>query len=192
MDEVIPGILHWQAKHPNIGIDVSSYLLTDSGTALDPLLADGQSAEGIERAVLTVRHHIRSTPDLGVPVFVHRSGLYEFEGTDVDVHGYDAGDEIVSGVRVLPFGRICPDDAVLHIALGDGVLAFGDGIIQYGGIGHPPDQYIGDDPEAIKADIVEGLVPLLDEDFDTLLFAHGDPVAAGGKQMLREFVESRR
>jgi hypothetical protein len=57
---------------------------------------------------------------------------------------------------------------------------------------HPPDEYIGDDPEAIKADIVEGLVPLLDEDFDVLLFAHGQPVASGGKAMLREFVASRR
>jgi len=192
MDEVIPGILHWQAKHPNIGVDVSSYLLTDSGTALDPLLPDGQDPDGIERAVLTVRHHVRSTPDLGVPVFVHRSGLHEFEDLDVDVRGYDAGDEIVPGVRVLPFGRICDDDAVLHIALGDGVLAFGDGIIHYGAIGFVPDQYIGDDPPAIQADIVDGLVPLLDEDFDTLLFAHGEPVAAGGKQMLREFVESQR
>jgi hypothetical protein len=192
MDEVIPGIQHWTAKHPNLGVDVSSYLLTDSGTALDPLVEEGERPEGIERAVLTVRHHMRSTPDLGVPVFVHRSGLYEFEGSDIEVHGYDAGDEIVPGVRVLPFGRICADDAVLHIAAGPGALAFGDGIIQYDGITHPPDQYIGDDPEAIKADIVEGLVPLLDEDFDVLLFAHGEPVPSGGKQMLRDFVESRR
>jgi len=192
MDEVIPGILHWTAKHPNIGADVSSYLLTDSGTALDPLLPEEGRPDGIERAVLTVRHHARSTPDLGVPVFVHRSGLHEFEGTDLDVRGYDAGDELVPGVRVLPFGRICPDDAVLHIAAGDGVLAFGDGLINYGELGHPPDRYIGDDPEAIKADIVDGLVPLLDEDFDVLLFAHGEPVASGGEALLRDFVESRR
>jgi hypothetical protein len=192
MDDVIPGIVHWKAKHPNIGADVSSYLLTDSGTALDPLLPEGERPEGIERAVLTVRHHKRSTPDLGVPVFVHSSGLHEFEGSGLDVRGYDAGDEIVPGVRVLPFGRICPDDAVLHIDTGPGVLAFGDGLINYGQLGHPPDQYIGDDPEAIKADIVDGLVPLLDEDFDVLLFAHGEPVAGAGKAMLREFVESRR
>jgi hypothetical protein len=192
MDDVIPGILHWKAKHPNIGADVSSYLLSGSGTALDPLLPEEGRPDGIERAILTVRHHIRSTPDLGVPVFVHRSGLHEFEGSNLDVHGYDAGDEIVPGVRVLPFGRICPDDAVLHIALGDGALAFGDGLINYGQLGHPPDRYIGDDPEAIKADIVDGLVPLLDEDFDVLLFAHGDPVPSGGKALLRDFVESRR
>jgi hypothetical protein len=35
-------------------------------------------------------------------------------------------------------------------------------------------------------------VPLLDEEFDVLLFAHGEPVAGGGKAMLREFVASRR
>ena len=196
MDEVIPGILHWQARHPRIGIDVDSHLLTGSGTALDPLLPEGEGPDWIghdvERAVLTVRHHIRSAPDLGVPVLAHRSGLHEFEGKDLDVQGYDAGDEIAPGVRVLPFGRICPDDAVLHIDIGPGVLAFGDGIINYGGLMHPPDEYIGDDPEAIKADIVEGLVPLLDEDFDVLLFAHGTPIAHGGKKMLREFVESSR
>jgi hypothetical protein len=197
MDEVTPGILHWKAPHPKLGgMDVSSYLLTDSGIALDPMLPEGEGADWIghpvNKVVLTVRHHRRSAPNLGAPVFVHRSGLHEFEGDELNVDGYDTGDELAPGVRVLPFGRICPDDAVLHIAVGRGVLAFGDGIINYGGIGHPPDQYIGDDPAAIKANIVEGLVPLLDEDFDTLLFAHGEPVAGGGKQMLRDFVESRR
>jgi hypothetical protein len=197
VDEVIPGILHWRARHPRLGFDVDSYLLTDSGTVLDPILPEGEGPDWIgrpvERVVLTVRHHLRSAPDLGVPILAHRSGLHEFEGKDVDVQGYDAGDEIVPGVRVLPFGRICPDDTVLHIALGPGVLAFGDGVVnEGGGLGHPPDQYIGDDPEAVKADIVEGLVPLLDEDFDVLLFAHGEPMAEGGKDALRELVESRR
>jgi len=196
MDEIIPGILHWKARHPNIGAEVSSYLLTDSATALDPILPEGEGPDWIghdvQRAVLTVRHHTRSAADLGVPVLVHRSGLKDLEGSGMDVHGYDAGDEIARGVRVLPFGRICADDAVLHIDLGPGVLAFGDGLIHYGQLGHPPDQYIGDDPQAIKADIVEGLVPLLDEEFDAMLFAHGDPVASGGKAMLQEFVAARR
>lgn len=81
---------------------------------------------------------------------------------------------------------------MLKIDLGPGVLAFGDGIIHYGELGHPPDQYLGNDPESVKADIVEGLVPLLDEDFDVLLFAHGLPVRSGGKEMLARFVEGRR
>lgn len=196
MEAVIPGILHWQARHPNIRIDVSSYLLTDTGTALDPILPEGAGPDWlgreVERVVLTVRHHVRSAPDLGVPILAHHSGLHEFEGEDVEVEGFQAGDELAPGVRVLAFGRLCPDDTALHIALGAGVLAFGDGIVNYGELGHPPDQFLGEDPAAVKADIVEGLLPLLDEDFDVLLFAHGTPVASGGKKMVRELVESRR
>jgi hypothetical protein len=195
MDEVVPGILHWRAPHPNLGADVSSYLLTDSATALDPILPDGAGPDWlgheVERVVLTVRHHGRSAAAFGVPVLVHASGLGEFEGDGLEVEGYEPGDEVAPGVRVLDFGRICPDDAVLHIDRGPGVLAFGDGIINYGGLGHPPDQYLGEDPEAVKADIVAGLAPLLDAEFDALLFAHGEPIAAGGKRILREFADSR-
>jgi hypothetical protein len=196
VEEVIPGILHWQARHPNLGMDVSSYLLTDTAMALDPILPEGEGRDwlehDVESAVLTVRHHLRSATDLGVPILAHRSGLHEFEREDVQVKGYEAGDELAPGVRVLALGRICPDDAALHISIGPGALAFGDGVLNYGELGHPPDQFLGADPAAVKANIIEGLVPLLDEDFDVLLFAHGQPVARGGKAMLREFVKSRR
>ncbi len=196
MNEVIPGVMHWQARHPSIGVDVSSYLLTDTATALDPILPKGEGPDwlgsDVERVVLTVRHHLRSASDFGVPILVHRSGYDEVESEAVEVEGYAPGDELAPGVRVLSFGRICTDDAALHIGLGPGVLAFGDGIINYGEIGHPPDRLLGEDPEAVKADIVEGLAPLLDEDFDVLLFAHGEPVPSGGKAMLHEFVEARR
>ncbi|MDX6672468.1 MAG: hypothetical protein QOI91_2831, partial [Solirubrobacteraceae bacterium] len=124
MEEVIPGVLHWQARHPNLGVDVSSHLLTDTGTALDPILPEGEGAgwigHDVQRAVLTCRHHVRSAPGLGVPIFAHRAGLSDLEGIDAEVHGYDAGDELAPGVRVLAFGRISPDDAVLHIAAGPG------------------------------------------------------------------------
>ncbi len=196
MDEVVPGILHWQVRHPNIGIEVSSYLLSATATALDPILPGGEGPDwlghDVEQVVLTVRHHLRSASDFEVPILVHHAGLREVAGEAVEVQAYEAGDELAPGLRVLAFGRICADDSALHIALGPGALAFGDGITNYGEIGHPPDQVLGEDPDAVKADIVEGLVPLLDEDFDVLLFAHGEPVARGGKERLREFVESRR
>jgi hypothetical protein len=196
MDEVIPGILHWQVRHPNIGVDVSSYLLTGTATAVDPILPEGEGVawlgHDVERAVLTVRHHLRSAAGLGVPILAHRAGIDELERRGLDVLAYEAGDELAPGVRALAFGRICPDDAALHIAVGPGVLAFGDGIVNYGEIGHPPDRFLGDDPAAVKADIVAGLVPLLDEDFDVLLFAHGMPIAEGGKAVLADFVAARR
>jgi hypothetical protein len=197
VEQVLPGILHWQARHPNIGVDVSSYLLVDSGTLLDPILPEGEGPDWlghpVERVILTVRHHRRSAAEFDVPILVHESGLHEFEGSGLDVQGYRAGDEPAPGVQVLPFGRICPDDAVLRIESGPGVLAFGDGLVHYGGtLGHPPDQYIGDDPEAVKADIVEGLAPLADEEFDAMLFAHGTPVPSGARKLLQDFLAERR
>ncbi len=196
MNEVIPGILHWQARHPNIKTDVSSYLLTDSGTALDPILPQGESpgwlGHRVQRVVLSIRHHLRSAADFGVPVLAHRAGLEELRDNGVEVRSYEVGEEIAPGVRVLPFGRISADDSVLRIDSGPGALAFGDGLIHPGELGHPPDHLLGEDPEAVKKSIVEGLVPLLEEDFDALLFAHGTPIAAGGRELLRRFVQSRR
>ena len=39
---------------------------------------------------------------------------------------------------------------------------------------------MGDDPEGVKRGLHESLRRLLDEDFDALLFAHGEPMANGG------------
>src|SRR5579875_3094321 len=105
MNEVTPGILHWQTPHPKIGVEVSSYLLVDSGTLLDPLLPEGQGPDwighSIERVVLTVRHHTRSAADFGVPVYVHASGRDDLARLDAEVRTYEAGDELAPGVRVL-------------------------------------------------------------------------------------------
>jgi hypothetical protein len=30
MKEILPGVVHWTTRHPDIGMDVSSYLLTDT------------------------------------------------------------------------------------------------------------------------------------------------------------------
>ena len=52
-----------------------------------------------------------------------------------------------------------------------------------------PDQYLGDDPEAVKKAIREAYGRLLDQPFDNLLTAHGDPLIGGARQALRQFVE---
>ena len=37
MHEIAPGICHWTAEHPNIGMEVSSYWLPGLKVLLDPL-----------------------------------------------------------------------------------------------------------------------------------------------------------
>ena len=37
MEEITPGIRHWSAVHPNLGVEVSSYWLPDLNVLLDPI-----------------------------------------------------------------------------------------------------------------------------------------------------------
>jgi glyoxylase-like metal-dependent hydrolase (beta-lactamase superfamily II) len=193
MDEILPGVLQWTTRHPDIGIDVASHLVTGPGVAIDPLLPEGEGPDwlghDVGHVVVTICLHTRSTTDFGVPVRAPREGLHRWEGRGIDVAPYADGDEVAPGVRALRIGAIAPDDYALHIDTGPGILAFGDAIIRYGDIGFVPDHLIGDDPEAVKRETIDALERLLDEEFDALLFAHGEPLASGGKAALREFVE---
>jgi hypothetical protein len=38
MDIIAPGIVHWTARRPQIGMDVSSYYLTDEHVLIDPMV----------------------------------------------------------------------------------------------------------------------------------------------------------
>jgi hypothetical protein len=197
----LPGeIYHWTALHPRIQSRVSSHFLGGSATVLDPLLPQGEGPGWLEQAgrperiVLTIRHHLRGSEELaehfGCPILCSREGLHEFEGGP-DVDGFGPGDQLGPGVRALAFGAISPDDVALHIGAGPGYIAFGDGLVNHGGPRYVSDGLLGEDPEAVKRDLDAGLQLLLEEDFDGLLFAHGEPITAGGKNALRRFVESR-
>ena len=191
MNELLPGILHWTATHPKIKMEVSSYFVTGSGTLIDPLRPPDAELEP-ERVVLTTRHHLRDSESFGVPILCHESGLHEFEGGP-DVQGFAWGDQLAPDVRAVEVDAISPDDTGLLIDAGDGVLAIGDAVMHYTGeVQLVPDRYLvdeGDDPEPVKVAIREAIRGLLDEPFDAVLFAHGAPIASGGKDALRRFAE---
>jgi hypothetical protein len=192
MNEIAPGIWHWTAFHDGIGTDVSSYYVEPARTLLDPMTPE----EGLEwfegrepeRIVLTNRHHYRHgdrfREAFGCSVHASEPGLHEFEGGP-EVEGFRTGDELAPGIVAHVIGGICPDDSALHIRHGGGALAFADGVINYGSVGFVPDEH-WDDPEGEKAAVREAVGELLELDFDHVLFAHGAPVAGGGKDALRE------
>lgn len=197
MDEVLPGIRHWTAVHPKIKMDVSSYYLSDTATLLDPLLPDGdqESIRGltVDRIVLTNRHHLRSAEEIaaehGCPILCHEAGLHEFEGGP-DVQPFSWGDELAPGVRALEVDAICDEETAILIDGNGGTLAVADAVMHYtDGLHFVPDQYLGDDPPAVKTAIREAYGRLLDEPFDNLLLAHGDPILGGARERLRRFVE---
>ena len=200
MRELAPGIFHWTAVHPNLGMEVSSYFEAGSGTLIDPLTP----AEGIEwfdrdhrpnRVVLTNRHHLRHSERFAeafaIPIACHEAGLHEFKGGP-DVKGFAWGDELAPGITALEVGAICDEESALLIASGDGFLVVADAVINYSGLGFVPDKYIGDDPPAIHSAIRAAYARLLDQPFDSLLPAHGDPIVGGAKDALRRFTEDDR
>ena len=197
MREIAPGIVHWTTRHPRIHIDVSSYYVAGSATLVDPLLpGDDVSQLGDwrpERIVLTNRHHLRSSEAIarehGCPILCHEAGLHEFEGGP-DVQGFAWGDRLAPGLTALEVDAICDEETALLIDGGDGFLSVADAVMRYeSDLEFVPDQYIGDDPEAVKRAIRAAYGRVLDQPFDSLLFAHGEPLVGGGKEALRRFVE---
>jgi glyoxylase-like metal-dependent hydrolase (beta-lactamase superfamily II) len=196
MEELIDGVFHWEARHPNIKVEVGCHFVAGSGTAIDPLLpAEGIEwfeGRGLRRIVLSNRHHLRHAPELaeryGCPILCHEAGLHEFAGGPA-VAGFAFGDRLAEDVVALEMDAICPEDTVLRIEHGGGALLFADSLIHYGEVGFVPDQLIGDDPQRVKRKIRERCAALLDEDFEHLLFAHGEPLVGGGREALRAVAE---
>jgi hypothetical protein len=191
--EVLPGVLHWTARHPSAGIESASHLLVEAGVLLDPIVPP----EGIEwfddrtvnEILLTNRHHTRSAFEiqdrLRVPVRAPRTGMHDLPADRVDP--YDFGDALVAGIRPYAISETWPDETALHIP-GVRAVAIADGCHNYDGLGFFPDHLLGDDPEAEKQRLRDGFAALVEKiDFDNVLFAHGAPIIGDGREALRRF-----
>jgi hypothetical protein len=195
MEEVIDGVFHWKARHPRIESMVGCHFVADSATAIDPLLPDEGiewfDDRGVERIVLSTRHHLRHAPQLAerfdCPILCHESGLHEFEDGP-KVEGFAFGDRLANDVVALEMDSISPDDTVLHVESGGGALLFADSLIHYDAVGFVSGRLIGDEPEEVKRRIRERCDALLTKKFEHLLFAHGDPLLGSGREALRGVV----
>ena len=205
MREILPGIIHWTAVHPEIRVPVHSHYLVPQRMLLDPLVP----ATGLEvfeplgapqHILLTnrlhSRHSARFVRRFGCEVWCNALGLEHFgqdgEIQGLEVRGFRAGETLPGGVRSLEIGELCPDETAFWIPGHEPALAIADGIVrdERGALGFVPDEYVGDEPETIKRALKAAYARLLPLDFDHLLFAHGEPWIGGGKQALTEFVRS--
>lgn len=206
MQEILPGVFHWTARHPRIGVDVASHWLDDGGVAIDPLLPP----EGLDwfrsrpqppaAVLLSNRHHHRHAGAIadafGCPILAPRAGMHEFD-PEQDVQPFDFGDELPGGVRAIEIGGICPDETAFHIPSSRAVL-FADAIID--GRMHGGDHALRfvadglmDDPEQTKAQLLDAVRRVLAElHFDHVLMAHGMPLVGDGREELQAFVDEGR
>ncbi len=208
MQEILPGVYHWTARHPHIHSEVSSYWLEGSGVVFDPLEPpdvglDWFAARTVApmAVVLSNRHHLRHaarfSERFGCPVLCNRAGLHEFGDEQTLVAGFDVGQRLPGGVSPHEMGAICPDDTALYLPDARALL-LADGVVRggpYGGsgpLGWVPDSLM-DDPPQTKAGLLASCRRLLAEpglDFDHLLLAHGGPVVGDGRALLQDLADS--
>jgi hypothetical protein len=191
--EILPGVLHWTARHPSAGLESASHLLVEEGILIDPIAPpeglewfDGREVRAI---LLTNRHHTRSAFELqdrlGTPIRAPRTGMHDLPPERVEP--YDFGDTLAAGIRPHAISESWPDETALAIP-GHRAVAIADGVTNYDGLGFFPDNLLGDDPEAEKQRLRDGFARLAAEvDFDHLLLAHGTPILEDGRERLRRF-----
>jgi hypothetical protein len=199
MREILPGLWHWTTFHDGIGVRVSSYYVEPAGALVDPRVPEeGLAAfEGRARpqqVILTIglhlRHSERFAEAFGCTVRASRAAQ-ERIGDALPTTPYRDGEEVAPGITAIEVGALAPDEYALHIDVGDGAIAFADALTRYGGaLGFVPDGLMGPHPDRVKAGLIDAFRGLLAREFDTLLFAHGEPLVDGGKEALRAFVES--
>jgi hypothetical protein len=205
VQEILPGVYHWTAVHPNIRIEVSSYWLEDGGVLIDPLVPPDDGLDWFagratrpRAIVLSNRHHYRQSGDFidrfGVAVHCVRQGLHEFSG-DRPVTGFDFGDQLPGGLVAHEVGAICPDDTALYLP-DNRAIWFADGVVKGGPhgaqdlLGFVPDSLLDDPPETKQA-LLGSFARVLDDlDFDHVLLAHGGPVIRDGRAKLQDLVDS--
>jgi hypothetical protein len=204
MQEVLPGIWHWRTYYDSIGMDVHSHWIEPAGIVLDPMVPGDVGLEWWDdrdvkpqQIVLTIglhwRHSEQFAERFGIPIRVPRPSLDRYEGSDraSRVEPFEWRDEIAPGVTAVEIGAIAPDESALYIDHADGVVAIADGVIRASGGGSlmfVPDGLMGDDPETVKAGLRDSYRGLLEREWDTMLMAHGDPIAGGARQALKDFL----
>jgi hypothetical protein len=205
MQEVLPGVFHWTARHPRIQIEVSSYWLEDTGVVIDPLVPKPEGLDWFAgrtlapaAILLSNRHHYREADRFaerfGCSVHCNRLGLHEFTDGEA-VQGFDIGDLLPGGAVARELDAISPDDTALHLPHKH-ALVFADGVVrggplgQDGPLGFVPDSLM-DDPPATKQGLIAACSALLEElEFEHLLLAHGGPVVSDGRERLQELVDT--
>ena len=195
--QIVRGLYHWTAVHPDIRIRVSSYYLARERVLIDPLLPSPGGLKWLERhgppehILLTNRVHSRHSARLvgvfGCTVWCHRLGLYDLE-PDLKAQPFVPGDALPGGARAFKIGILCPDESALLLprfraaAVADGVIREGNGPLSF-----VSDEYLVDDPsqaERVKRGLKAAYRRLATENFEHLLMAHGNPWLREGRAVL--------
>src|SRR5262245_11350051 len=185
--EIIPGLWHWTAVHPDIKVRVHSYFAEREKVVLDPLLPSPGGIAWLRRqgppehVVLTSglhwRHSAKLVEAFGCAVWCPRKGLRRLPA-GLRARPYDPGDRLPGGLRAVEIGVLCQDESAVILprlkaaAVADGVIRHRKGPLTF-----VPDELLVDDPEdapRVKRGLKRAYAKLARQRWDHLLMAHGE------------------
>jgi len=194
MNDIVPGVQMWSLFMDDLGYSFNGFAVaTDAGTVvIDPPEPGMDGWEPIEKLApfagvwITNRNHSRAAADFreryGATVYVHEADADKLAaGADETVRG----DERLPGdIQLIHVPGKSPGEIAFFLPESRALIV-GDVVI-----GVPPGE-LSTYPEKVIDDMAElhrSAARLLEYDFEALLLCDGEPIPAGGKQKLEEFV----
>jgi glyoxylase-like metal-dependent hydrolase (beta-lactamase superfamily II) len=195
MRSVAPDVQTWSVFSEKKGYAFNGYAVsTEDGTVLidppDPGEDGWDTVDMLEPFAgvwVTNRNHSRAAAAFreryGVTVWAHEADAEQLKaGADATVRG---GETIAGDIEVVHVPGKSPGEIAFHLPRSR-ALVVGDVVIGVppGNVSTYPDEVIDD-----RDQLHRSAARLLEYDFDALLLCDGEPLPAGGKGKLREFVE---
>jgi glyoxylase-like metal-dependent hydrolase (beta-lactamase superfamily II) len=195
MREIVPDVQTWSVFMADKGYAFNGYAVaTEGGTiVIDPPepVDDGWGAidllEPFAGVWITNRNHSRAATTFreryGAPIHVHEADAERLEaGADLTVRGHE---RLAGEIELIHVPGKSPGEVAFYLPRAR-ALVVGDVVIGVpaGELSTYPEQVIDDMDELHRS-----AARLLEYDFDALLLCDGEPLTAGGKQKLQDFVE---
>jgi glyoxylase-like metal-dependent hydrolase (beta-lactamase superfamily II) len=196
MRGIVPDVQTWSVFAADKGYAFNGYAVNteDGAVLIDPPepVDDGWGAIDLLQPFagvwITNRNHSRAAAAFreryGVTVYVHAADAGKLEaGADQTLSG---GEQLPGEIELIHVPGKSPGEIAFHLPRSN-ALVVGDVVIGVpaGELSTYPDKVIDDRDELMRS-----AARLLDYDFDALLLCDGEPITAGGKEKLREFVAS--
>jgi glyoxylase-like metal-dependent hydrolase (beta-lactamase superfamily II) len=194
--EVVKRLYGWSSFHVQWKVDFNSYALKtpDGVVFIDPLKPEPdvlKELEGLGEPIgvfLTNEHHDRDADwfrkQYGIQIYAHEKAKADCD-TKIDVLVLD-GERLPGGVRAIYLPGSSVSETAFYTKLSGGIVFMGDALLNPGnkGLKLLPEPYIEDRKQALKS-----LPKLLDLSFQTITFAHGDPIVENAKKEITNFLK---
>ena len=194
--EVVRNLYGWSSFHAQWKTDFNSYALkTSEGVVfvdpLKPAPAIIKELEAVGEPIgifLTNDHHDRDADwfrkEYEIQIYAHEKARADCD-TKIDVLILD-GERLPGGVRAIYLPGSSASETAFYSKLSGGIVLMGDMLLNPKGKGLSllPEPYIEDRKQALQS-----LPKLLELNFKTVTFAHGDPIVANAKKQILDFLK---